>query len=283
METLVKRVQIGNYYNEHQNLPVDEAIARFEKLSASQRRAFGIQPSDSLELFIRVLNDVCGKDYFPSIGKNGLRCHFTIQDFITGKVDALTFIETFTHQVAIQAHKRMAAALVQNVPLFRFENNLEYVWKPQSIFHHYEGHQYVLHLLVYLLLLLYVEKLNTKYVPVAIDTGQVSDNVKKAMRASDFSKTADQQRRAKYIAFTSTEASTAFWNGLLPDSKFSQAAANYYLKHLYGQNIDDDAQNLPVYDVNGNKLTSTHILFSSATYKPENWMNLRVVADDICV
>ena len=86
LETLVKRVQIGNYCNDHPNLPVDEAIARFEKLTASQRRNFGIRPNDSLELFIRVMNAVCGKEHFPPIGKNGLRCHFTIQDFITGKV-----------------------------------------------------------------------------------------------------------------------------------------------------------------------------------------------------
>lgn len=213
------------------------------------------------------MNDVCGKEYFPPLGKNRLRSHFTIQDFITGKVDALTFIETFTHEVALQAHKTMHEDLVQNVPLCRFEDNLKCVWKPQSIFHHFE---------------------ENCYVPTDIDTGQVlsssdvPDEVKRAMGASDFSKTVEQQRKAKYTAYTGTEASTVFWNGLLPEFRTSQAAANFYLEHVHGLNIDDDAQNLPLYDVTGNKLTSTHSLSSSSTYK-DNGMNLRVAKDDLCV
>ena len=101
----------------------------------------------------------------------------------------------------------MPADLVQNVPLFRQENDPTYVWRPQAIFPHSEGYNY----------------------EYAIDTGQVSDVIKNAMGASDFSRTADQQRRAKYLAFTSREAATVFWNGALPDSKVSQAAANFYL------------------------------------------------------
>ena len=120
VQEFVKRVQTGNYSNDNPNLTVEEAVARFEKLPASQRRNFGIRPGDNLEMFIRVLNDVCGKEYFPSLGKQGLRCHFTLQDIITGKVDALTFIETFTHQVVKQAHMRMPAELVKAVPLYQF-------------------------------------------------------------------------------------------------------------------------------------------------------------------
>ena len=64
VQEFVKRVQTGNYSNDNPNLSVEEAIARFEKLPASQRRNFGVRPGDNLELFIRVLNDVCGKKYF---------------------------------------------------------------------------------------------------------------------------------------------------------------------------------------------------------------------------
>ena len=123
MQEFVKRVQTGNYSNDNPNLTVEEAVARFEKLPASQRRNFGVRPGDNLEMFIRVLNDVCGKEYLPTLGKDGIRCHFTLQDLITGKVDALTFIETFTNQVANHATQMMAKELSQVVPLFREENN----------------------------------------------------------------------------------------------------------------------------------------------------------------
>ncbi|MCP4457858.1 MAG: hypothetical protein GY816_07525, partial [Cytophagales bacterium] len=136
---LVKNVQRGNYCNDNPNLPIDEAIARFERLPAAQKRNYGIHPTDSLELFIRVLNDVCGKEHLPPIGP-GLQCHFTIKDLIIGHADALTFIETLTNQVALQLHKKMPADLVQNVPLFRQENDPTYVWRPQTIFLHSEGY-----------------------------------------------------------------------------------------------------------------------------------------------
>ena len=48
IEELVKRVQIGNYSNDNPNLSVEESIARFEKLPASQRRNLEFGPATTL-------------------------------------------------------------------------------------------------------------------------------------------------------------------------------------------------------------------------------------------
>ena len=87
---LVKRVQTVNYCNDNPTVAVDEAITRFEKLDASRRRNYGIRSKDSLESFVRILDDVCGKKNFPPLGKHDLQCHFTVKDFITGTIDVLT-------------------------------------------------------------------------------------------------------------------------------------------------------------------------------------------------
>ena len=61
MKKLADRVRTANFCNENPNMPVDEAIAKFGKLDEPRRRNYGIRSYDSLEFFVRIMDDVSGK------------------------------------------------------------------------------------------------------------------------------------------------------------------------------------------------------------------------------
>ena len=120
---LVDKVRTANFCNENPSMPVEEAMSRFTKLDESRRRTYGIRPYDSIETFVRILDDVCGKEFFPPLGKHVLQSHFTVKDFITGAIDALTFAETFTNGVAKHMEMKMSSELTKVTPLYRDENS----------------------------------------------------------------------------------------------------------------------------------------------------------------
>ena len=67
MSRLATSVQRGNYCNENQNVPTDGAIARFDNLKNEQKKNFGINANDQLETIARIIDEVCGDEFFLPI------------------------------------------------------------------------------------------------------------------------------------------------------------------------------------------------------------------------
>lgn len=98
METFQNEIQRARFVKESPNLEPEEWSARFDKLSGDKKRQFGINPQGQLETILCIMHEVCGKKYIPSLGKD-LKCDYTLEGIINGKVDCLIFLEAFTNSV----------------------------------------------------------------------------------------------------------------------------------------------------------------------------------------
>ena len=133
-ETTVNKHPKKHFCNEHHDTSPDEAAARFDRLSNEHKEKFGINSNDKLETVTRILDECCGDELFSSLGM-GIKSHFTYKDFITGNVNVLLFIETFTNAVAVQMQQKKSEELMNYAPLYRQENRTG-SFRPHAIFSH---------------------------------------------------------------------------------------------------------------------------------------------------